>query len=413
VEEAKGERMTWEKIRLSELLTSPIQNGYSPICPERPNGKWILGLGALKGSGFDSTQIKPAPINDSKVNDFLLQPGDFLVSRSNTLDKVGRAALFTGQVNNCAYPDLMMRFRIDESRLYQGFLEMFLRSSEAVRHFQRCASGTSETMVKINKGVLEKLPVPLPPYKEQVAIAELLAIWNCAIEKTERLIAAKDRYLCALYQKCFQAGTSMNASWKSRKLATYLVARNEKAIPSGDVPLYSLTIENGVTAKTDRYNRDFLVKDMDSKTYKVVYPGDVVFNPANLRWGAIARSVVEHKVVISPIYEVLEIKKDIVDPELLTHAITCPRQIGIYATKTEGTLIERMAVKLDAFLFTEILLPETLEEQRKIAALLCTARKEIDLLKKQLEAYRQQKLGLMQKLLTGQWRVKINKGETN
>jgi type I restriction enzyme S subunit len=205
----------------------------------------------------------------------------------------------------------------------------------------------------------------------------------------------------------------MNASWKSRKLATYLVARNEKAIPSGDVPLYSLTIENGVTAKTDRYNRDFLVKDMDSKTYKVVYPGDVVFNPANLRWGAIARSVVEHKVVISPIYEVLEIKKDIVDPELLTHAITCPRQIGIYATKTEGTLIERMAVKLDAFLFTEILLPETLEEQRKIAALLCTARKEIDLLKKQLEAYRQQKRGLMQKLLTGQWRVKINKGETN
>jgi type I restriction enzyme S subunit len=268
-------------------------------------------------------------------------------------------------------------------------------------------------MVKINKGVLEKLPVPLPPYKEQVAIAELLAIWNCAIEKTERLIAAKDRYLCALYQKCFQAGTSMNASWKSRKLATYLVARNEKAIPSGDVPLYSLTIENGVTAKTDRYNRDFLVKDMDSKTYKVVYPGDVVFNPANLRWGAIARSVVEHKVVISPIYEVLEIKKDIVDPELVTHAITCPRQIGIYATKTEGTLIERMAVKLDAFLFTEILLPETLEEQRKIAALLCTARKEIDLLKKQLEAYRQQKRGLMQKLLTGQWRVKINKGETN
>jgi type I restriction enzyme S subunit len=187
------------------------------------------------------------------------------------------------------------------------------------------------------------------------------------------------------------------------------ISRNEKAIPTEDVPLYSLTIANGVTAKTERYNRDFLVKDIDSKAYKVVCPGDIVFNPANLRWGAIARSAVEHKVVISPIYEVLEIRKDIVDPELLTHAITCPRQIGIYATKTEGTLIERMAVKLDAFLLIEILLPESLNEQRKIGRLLRAAREEIDLLKKKLDAYRQQKHGLMQKLLTGQWRVKVNK----
>ena len=198
----------------------------------------------------------------------------------------------------------------------------------------------------------------------------------------------------------------MNASWKSAKLSEYLRSRNEKSLPSEEIPLYSLTIEDGVTAKTDRYNRDFLVKDSDSKTYKVVYPGDIVFNPANLRWGAIARSEIDHKVVISPIYEVLEIRKTVVDPELLNHALTCPRQIGIFASKTEGTLIERMAVKLDAFLLTEILLPETIEEQRKIAILLDSAKKEILLLKKQANAYRRQKRGLMQQLLTGQWRIK-------
>jgi type I restriction enzyme S subunit len=52
-----------------------------------------------------------------------------------------------------------------------------------------------------------------------------------------------------------------------------------------------------------------------------------------------------------------------------------------------------------------------IEEQKQIAAILTTARQEIDLLKKQAEAYRRQKRGLMQKLLTGAWRVKLGGGE--
>lgn len=405
--------MTWRKMKLKELLTQPVQNGYSPICSETPNGRWVLGLGALNGSGLDITQIKPAPVNDHRVKDFLLRSGDFLVSRSNTLDKVGRVALFKGEIGNCSYPDLMMRFRVDDTRINSVFLEYYLRSSAVVRHFRRAASGTSGSMVKINKSVVENLQVPIPPIKEQISIATILAAYDQAVEKTKQLTAAKEKQLRILYRKCFQPGKLMNASWKSAKLSEYVRSRNEKSLPSEDMPLYSLTIENGVTAKTDRYNRDFLVKDTASKTYKVVYPGDIVFNPANLRWGAIARSEIDHKVVISPIYEVLEIRKEAVDSALLTHALTCPRQIGIYATKTEGTLIERMAVKLDAFLRTEILLPRTVEEQRKIAILLDSAKKEILLLTKQANAYRQQRRGLMKKLLTSEWRFNIKEGAEN
>jgi type I restriction enzyme S subunit len=48
-----------------------------------------------------------------------------------------------------------------------------------------------------------------------------------------------------------------------------------------------------------------------------------------------------------------------------------------------------------------------IDQQKQIAAILTTARQEIDLLKKQAEAYRRQKRGLMQKLLAGEWRVKV------
>ncbi len=291
------------------------------------------------------------------------------------------------------------------------FLCLFTNSDIGKKQITATQGGLA--LKHFNVGAYKKLMINIPDISEQIAITGLLSTWDQVIEKTSQLLVIKEKQLRVLYQKCFQPGTSINNSWKSKKISEYLKPRNVKLLPSEEIPLYSLTIENGVTAKTDRYNRDFLVKDNNSKIYKVVYPGDIVFNPANLRWGAIARSEINHKVVISPIYEVLEICKEVVDPELLTHALTCPRQIAIFASKTEGTLIERMAAKLDAFLLTEILLPETMEEQREIALLLDTAKQEIGFLKKQANAYRQQKHGLMQKLLTGKWRVKLKEEPGN
>ncbi|MCK9293860.1 MAG: restriction endonuclease subunit S [Desulfobulbaceae bacterium] len=396
----------WKYVKLKNLVTQAIKNGYSPNCPEESNGSWILSLGNLTENGFDPSQAKPAPKEDNKVKDFLLEPGDFLISRSNTLDKVGRTMLFRGEIENCSYPDLLMRFRVDETRVLNTFFEIYLRSSIVRKYIQSCASGTSNTMVKINKTVVEKIPVVLPPYPEQRAIADLLSTWDKAIEKTERLIQTKGKRLNALYQSYFRADSSTTKSWEPVKVGKFVTPRNEKAVPSEDQPLYSLTIENGVTEKTERYNREFLVKDTGNKTYKVVHPGDIVFNPANLRWGAIARSTVDHRVVLSPIYEVLQIKDNAIDPDFLTHALTCPRQIAIYATKTEGTLIERMAVKLDAFLLLKIRVPSSISEQKEIAKTLSNAQQEIDLLKQLTDKYKNQKRGLMQKMLTGEWHVK-------
>ena len=92
----------WKHIKLKKVLTQDVKNGYSPNCPEEPNGCWILSLGNLTENGFDPTQAKPAPKCDSRVKDFLLEPGDFLISRSNTLNKVGRSVLFRGEIENCS-----------------------------------------------------------------------------------------------------------------------------------------------------------------------------------------------------------------------------------------------------------------------------------------------------------------------
>ncbi|MBU1057603.1 MAG: restriction endonuclease subunit S [Proteobacteria bacterium] len=396
----------WKQTMLKKLVNKDFKNGYSPNCPEKSNGNWILSLGNLTENGFDPTQAKPAPIDDARVKDFLLEFGDFLISRSNTLDKVGRTMLFRDEIENCSYPDLLIRFRVDENQVYREYLESYLRSPQVRKYIQSCASGTSNTMVKINKKVVEKIPIILPPYSEQKAIADLLSTWDEAIEKTGRIIQAKKKHLNALYQKFFVPRSSLNSHWKKVKIGSLLTSRNKRSIPTEACPLYSLTIEDGITEKTDRYNRQALVKDTNNKKYKIVFPNDIAFNPANLRWGAIARSEVNHNVLISPIYEVLKINSNAVDVDFLTHLLTCPRQIGIYATKTEGTLIERMAVKLDAFLLLDILIPDNINDQQQIAETLSAARQEIDLMKVLADKYKTQKRGLMQRMLTGTWRAK-------
>ena len=84
-------------VPLGELLGATPRNGYSPVCPEVPTGKWVLGLSALDGRGLDLSMPKPAPKNDPLVDKFMLRPGDFLISRSNTFDKVGRVGVFRVQ----------------------------------------------------------------------------------------------------------------------------------------------------------------------------------------------------------------------------------------------------------------------------------------------------------------------------
>src|SRR3954466_16262398 len=78
--------------------------------------------------------------------------------------------------------------------------------------------------------------------------------------------------------------------WTVARLGNVFCERVELSSDLRMFPLHSFTIENGVTEKTERYERSFLLKDGVDNAYKVVRPGDFVVNPMNLRFGAIGTS---------------------------------------------------------------------------------------------------------------------------
>ena len=392
-------KIEWEKVTLGELMT--FKNGLNFTQDLNGMEYNFLGVGSFKSKNAirDVSELKKIYLSNSFDTEYLLKKNDLVFVRSNgSKELVGRCVLIENEIKNTTYSGFCIKGSLKSEKTTSKYILKIIEAGFLKKRLKHENRGTN--ISNLNQEILNSLEIKLPSIEEQNKIIEILSTWDSAIEKTEKLISEKEKMFNGISQKIFRkAGIK-------HKISEFLTIRNEKCIPDDSTPLYSLTIEDGVTPKSDRYDREALVKDSEEKEYKVVYPGDIVFNPANLRWGAIARSNETKKVAVSPIYEVLQLDSSKINSDYLTFLLTSKEKIRYYATKTEGTLVERMAVKVDVFLNFQIEIEEDNENQKTVSEVLTTLIREISLLKKQLEQYKLQKQGLMQKLLTGEWGVK-------
>lgn len=257
----------------------------------------------------------------------------------------------------------------------------------------------------LSKTTIEAIQIPLPPLKEQEKIAEILTIWDEAITKQEELIKAKELQKKALMQKLLSGEVRFNGfndEWEIFSLNEVLKERKTYQSKGLELEHVSLTKE-GVVPKSERYERDFLVKGED-KQYKITKLNDICYNPANLKFGVICKNTYGDGI-FSPIYVTFETKKGF-NIDFLGYFLTWSDFINKVRRFEEGTVYERMAVNPKDFLSFKTKLP-LLPEQQKIAEVLSLADDEINLLKNELEELKLQKKALMQKLLTGEVRVKV------
>lgn len=153
-------------------------------------------------------------------------------------------------------------------------------------------------------------------------------------------------------------------TWEQRKLSELLVERNVQHSQSEEFPLVSFTVENGVTPKTERYEREQLVRgDKSAKKYKETRLDDIVYNPANLKFGAISRNKLGN-AVFSPIYVTFEVKKDLVKPSFIEMVVTKKNFIQKALQYQQGTVYERMAVNTEDFTNLDVYIPNGFEQEK-------------------------------------------------
>lgn len=189
--------------------------------------------------------------------------------------------------------------------------------------------------------------------------------------------------------------------WEEVPFSTLFTSTSDYTDDLAQYPLYSLTIEDGITAKTERYERSHLVKKENS--YKIVRPNDYAYNPMNIRFGAVARHKGNNAVAVSGYYDIFTTVHES-DLAFMDSFLTCGPMITYYNKVSTGSLIEKQRVHFSDFLEFSIPLPP-LEERKKIAELLILQDQIIELKEKRLTEKQRQKKYLMQQLLTGKKRL--------
>jgi type I restriction enzyme, S subunit len=252
---------------------------------------------------------------------------------------------------------------------------------------------------------LSNIEICYPPEKaEQQKIATCLTSLDELIDAHGQKLDALKAHKKGLMQQLFpREGETLPrlrfpefqdaGEWAIRELAEFITERNQ--YPRESVPLFSLTIEDGITPKTERYERSFLVND-EIDAYKLVLPDDFAYNPMNLRFGAIGRHSGTENVAVSRYYNVFSCDNT-VDSRFCETYFKSDGMVAFYDDMAAGSLIEKRRVHFSAFLKFNIRFPE-LAEQKTIADCLFSLDVLIGAQTQKLDALKTHKKGLMQQL---------------
>ncbi|MEV4511371.1 restriction endonuclease subunit S [Dactylosporangium sp. NPDC049525] len=157
---------------LKNLLSTTLSNGRS--VPTKEGGFPVLRLTALKAEGVDLKECKEGDWTADEARPFFVQQGDFMVARGNgSLRLVARGALVRERPDPIAYPDTMIRIRVDQGRIALNFLETMWNSPMVRRQIESMAR-TTAGIYKVNQKHLESVVLPVPNRDDQVQICARL-----------------------------------------------------------------------------------------------------------------------------------------------------------------------------------------------------------------------------------------------
>lgn len=212
-------------------------------------------------------------------------------------------------------------------------------------------------------------------------------------EETKKRIAAINSGIIPEGYKKTKVGI-VPVEWEDTHFSELCIEKKNVTSDFEKYPLYSLTIEEGVVPKSERYERSHLVKKDD--IFKIVSENDFVYNPMNVRFGALARYKGQEDVSVSGYYDIFSVKES-VSKEYMENFLLSEPMINYYNRVSTGSLKEKQRVHFSQFLDFVLPIPP-LPEQQKIAEILSTQDKLIELQEKKIEQLKELKKAYLQKM---------------
>ncbi len=378
----------WRIEKLPKVLQFLPGKAHEPYIEE--TGEFVVANSKFVSTGgqtrkFSTKNVAPA------------QPGDVLVVMSDLPNgrALGKAYLVSeGE-------EIAVNQRVCALRSIHGEPEFYFYFLDRNRYFLDYDDGINQT--HLLNPVFENCPVVVPPLREQRKIAEILKSWDAALEKLSALRELKDKRLGAIRASMLFGDLRLNGqrrNWVPTRLAavTHELTGRNGAKGLGRECVMGVTKAQGVVPMREQT----IARDISR--YKRLPPRAFAYNPMRINVGSIAMNERDEEVLVSPDYVVFACNVDGLDPDYLDHL----RKTSWWAhyINSGGSGSVRQRTYYDDLAALKLPLPE-LDEQNAIAAVLNTARDDLAATEREIEAVTLQKRGLMQKLLTGEWRVNM------
>ena len=288
--------------------------------------------------------------------------GDTLIS---VVGSIGRTAEYTGKDEY--FQDSNVVWLKTDGSINKKFLKIsyqvikWLIEGSTVKHLYNDNILRSEIVMPVSQ-------------IEQAKIAEFFEELDHLITLHQRKCEQTKKLKKYMLQKMFpQNGAKVpeirfdgfTYDWEQRKLGDVFEQTSNLVNPKEDeIELWSLTVEDGLTKKSDRYNREFLVKKDDN--FKEVRPGDIVYNPMNMTLGAVGYNGMAKSVAVSGYYTTM-VAKENYDTYYINTWLKSPQAIRLYRTYATGSLIEKQRVQFPTLSIIPVTFPKY-EEQIKIGS---------------------------------------------
>lgn len=343
-------------------------------------------------------------IPEDKAEGFILTEGDFLFARTGAT--VGKTYRYTPNGERQAYAGYLIKFKIDSNVISPKYLELYTQSQrywDWVRNTSRAGAQPN-----INAQEFGELEILLPTNVEQEKICKIIDNWKRAIDLTESLIVAKQERRTWLIQKLLTGQLRVpgfSKKWVTKCMKD-LVEQIQRPVPKPTESYKALGIRSHCKGTFERLVSDPNTVDMDE--LYIAEKGDLIVNITFAWEGAIAIVPEEHSGnLVSHRFPTYTLNENEVDAYFLRYVVTQPRFIFTLRLISPGGAGRNRVMSKRDFLNIQLSVP-CMEEQRKIGKMLKLVDEEIALLSTQLDALWEQKKGLMQKLLTGKLRVKLD-----
>ncbi len=400
----------WKKKSLEDV--ADVRGGLAK--GKQPNGKVVsrpyLRVANVQDGYLDLRVMKEIDVQIKEIERYLLEIGDVVLTEGGDFDKLGRGAVWKGQVQGCLHQNHVFAVRTDRNMLLPDFFAAQSASHYGKLYYLTCAKRSTK-LASINSTQLKQFPVLLPPIPEQRRITEILSTWDRAIETVEALIEGARAQKKALMQSLLTGKHRLpgfSGEWRWLKFSDVFDRVRQKNVV-GNTNVLTISAQHGLISQVEYFNKS--VASEDVRGYTLLSRGDFAYNKSysdGYPMGAFKPLERYDSGIVSSLYICFRLAGQDHDHGFFRHYFEAGlfnREISAIAQ--EGARNHGLLNASVVDFFETSLHAPSHDEQVAIANVINGAGQAEQVLRDQRTALRDEKSALVQQLLTGKWRVQV------